>query len=313
MIGKIVTGKSFGGCVGYVVEKNQAEVLYGDGIRLENRMQMTHDFNMQRKLKPELGKAVAHISLNFSETDKDKLTNDKMLEMAKEYLQKMNIKDTQVLIVRHHDAQHPHCHLIYNRVDNYGKTIPDSYQYKKNVAVCKGMTLKHGLHIAPGKSKVNRKALKGSDKEKYLIHDLVKSVTFKAKNWKQFEAGLAKNGITLQFKYAGTTDKIQGVSFKKGEYTFKGSELDRSMSFSKLDHSFSINAGLNKSVNTQSTGNDYSPSLADQLREAIHSDKHQDNLLDALFSPQIYIEPDPEPFWIKKIRKGQDKSQGRSR
>jgi hypothetical protein len=313
MIGKIVTGKSFGGCIRYVVQKDKAEVLGGEGIRLENHVQMTNDFNMQRKLKEGLGKAVAHISLNFSEVDKGKLTNDKMLEVVKEYLQKMNIKDTQVLIVRHHDATHPHCHIIYNRVDNNGKTIPDNNQYKKNVAVCKDMTLKHGLHIASGKSKVNRQALKGTDKERYIIHDLVKSASLNAKSWKQFEAGLAKHGITLQFKYAGTTDKIQGVSFKKAEYTFKGSELDRSMSFAKLNSLFNNNAGLNKIMEAESSAKNQSPSFADQLKEAAQSNSHDSSLLDVLLTAEIHIEPDPEPFWIKKIRKRQDKSQGMTR
>lgn len=313
MIGKIVSGKSFGGCIRYVVQKSQAEILHGEGIRLENHVHMTNDFNMQRKLRPELGKAVAHISLNFSQVDKGKLSSEKMLELAKEYLQKMNIKDTQVLIVRHRDAGHPHCHIIYNRVDNNGKTIPDNHQFKKNVAVCKEITLKHGLHIAYGKSKVNRQALKGTDKEKYLIHDLVKSAGLNAKSWKQFEAGLAKQGITLHFKYAGTTDKIQGISFKKGEYTFKGSELDRSMSFSKLDSLFERNAGPNKTMETQGIDRDYTPSFADELRAAINTNSNELSLLEVLLSPAIDIVPDPEPFWIKKIRKGQDKSHGMSR
>lgn len=313
MIGKIVSGKSFGGCIRYVVQKNQAEILHGEGIRLENHLQMTNDFNMQRKLRQELGKAVAHISLNFSQVDKEKLSSDKMLELAKEYLQKMNIKDKQVLIVRHHDAGHPHCHIIYNRVDNNGKTIPDNHQFKKNVAVCREMTLKYGLYIASGKSKVNRQALKGTDKEKYLIHDLVKSAGLNAKSWKQFEAGLAKHGITLQFKYAGTTDKIQGISFKKGEYTFKGSELDRSMSFSRLDSLFERNAGPNKIMETERIGQDYTPSFADELRAAINTNSNDLGLLEVLLSTEIDIVSDPEPFWIKKIRKGQDKNQGMSR
>ncbi len=172
MIGKIVTGGSFGGCVRYVVQKNGSEILHGEGIRLENHSQMTRDFDMQRKLNSGLGKAVAHISLNFSSVDRERLTNKKMLEMAKEYLQKMNIKNTQVLIIRHNDADHPHCHIIYNRVDNNGKTISDSRQYHKNVNVCRAMTMKHGLHLASGKTKVNRLALEGSDRKKYLIHAL---------------------------------------------------------------------------------------------------------------------------------------------
>ena len=45
---------------------------------------------------------------------------------------------------------------------------------------------------------------------------------------------------------------MQGISFSKGEYTFKGSEIDRSFSFSKLDKCFG-DAGLNTAGSRQQT------------------------------------------------------------
>ena len=58
------------------------------------------------------------------------------------------------------------------------------------------------------------------------------------RNWRQLQTRLAEKGITFQFKYKGQTGEVQGISFSKGEYTFKGSEIDRSFSFSKLDKCF---------------------------------------------------------------------------
>lgn len=315
MIGKIIVGKSFGGCVRYVVKKEKAEVLYGEGIRLENTSQMTRDFNMQRKLNPELGQAVAHISLNFSAGDRDRLTNEVMLEMAKEYLKKMGIKDTQVLIVRHNYAKHPHCHLIYNRVDNHGKTISDAYQRRKNIKVCRDMTLKYGLQMAQGKSLVNRLALKGADKQKYLMHDRVRAASLTARNWEQFGKLLEKQGVMLQYKYAGKTAKVQGVSFKMGEYSFKGSELDRNLSFGKLDKMFEVNQGLRQAVRAERIDEGQSGSLADQLREAIADNSYREGLLDILLNSEIYVAPEPEPCRLRKKKKGQvkEQSQGISR
>lgn len=60
MIGKIVIGKSFRGCLRYVVQKQDAEILLAEGVRAGDASQMTRDFNMQRKLKPSLGNAVGH-------------------------------------------------------------------------------------------------------------------------------------------------------------------------------------------------------------------------------------------------------------
>ena len=58
MIGKPITGKSFGGCVRYVLDKKDATVLHGEGVRLHDTRSITQDFNLQRKTRPELGKAV---------------------------------------------------------------------------------------------------------------------------------------------------------------------------------------------------------------------------------------------------------------
>ena len=85
------------------------------------------------------------------------------------------------------------------------------------------MTLSHGLHMAIGKTLVSRQALKGTDQKKYQMHDMIRSVSLTAKNWKQFEKQLASKGIEMQFKYAGQTRTVQGISFKMGDYLFKGS------------------------------------------------------------------------------------------
>src|SRR5471030_152544 len=124
MIGKIPkTGKSFGGCIQYNVLKKQAVILEADGVRIDKIAHTIADFNMQRKMNPGLGQAVGHIALNWSANDAPKLTDELMVSIAKEYLQKMKIQDTQVLIIRHRDKEHPHVHIVYNRVNNDGKTI----------------------------------------------------------------------------------------------------------------------------------------------------------------------------------------------
>ena len=48
------------------------------------------------------------------------------------------------------------------------------------------------------------------------------------------------------------TAVMQGISFSKGEYTFKGSEIDRSFSFSKLDKCFG-DAELNTAGSNRQT------------------------------------------------------------
>lgn len=66
MIGKVTIGKSFGGCVHYVMEKDKAELLQGYGVRSRNAEIATHDFNEVRKQKPSIQNAVWHASISFA-------------------------------------------------------------------------------------------------------------------------------------------------------------------------------------------------------------------------------------------------------
>src|SRR6201999_734363 len=108
-------------------------------------------------------------ALSWSINDAAKLNDEVMVTLAKEYLQKMKIQDTQYLIVKHRDKDHPHIHIVYNRVNNEGKTISDNFQKQRNVKVSRDITLKHGLYLSPGKEQVNRQQLKGQDRVKYEL------------------------------------------------------------------------------------------------------------------------------------------------
>ena len=102
-------------------------------------------------------------SLSFSPEDAPKLTDERMTQIAREYMQKMGITDTQYLLVRHLDQPHPHCHLVYNRVGDHGQTISDRNIKLRNAKVCRELTERFGLHLAPGKEAVWRERLREPD------------------------------------------------------------------------------------------------------------------------------------------------------
>lgn len=270
MIGKIPKpGKSFGGCVQYNVLKKEAIILDADGIRIDKIAHTISDFNMQRKMKPSLGQAVGHIALSWSPNDKDKLSDEKMVSIAKEYLQKMKIQDTQVLMVRHKDKEHPHIHIVYNRVNNEGKTISDAFQHRKNISVCKELTLKHGLYLSQGKEQVNRQQLKGIDKLKYELYDTIKSLSLKVSSMDELKRELQKQGVGMLYKYKGDSKEIQGISFSKGDYKFKGSEIDRSLSYGKLSQ------GIDQRVKQEQQRDLRHKQFVGQLKQALNKSREE--------------------------------------
>ena len=171
MIGKIKKGSGFKGCVNYVLGKEQAVLLHADGVLTESRGDIIRSFCMQTGMNPDLKKPVGHIALSYSAVDAPKLTDEKMVQLAQEYMREMKITDTQYIIVRHQDREHPHVHIVFNRIDNNGKTISDRNDMYRNEQVCKKLKTKHGLYFAGGKEQVKQHRLKEPDKSKYEIYN----------------------------------------------------------------------------------------------------------------------------------------------
>ena len=111
-------------------------------------------------------KSVGHIAQAFSKEDEHRLTDRIMAVIALEYLEKMGIKDTQVLVVRHFDKEHPHVHIAFNRIANDGRTISDQNERIRSTRICKELTRKYGLYVSEGTETVQLHRLKEPDKPK---------------------------------------------------------------------------------------------------------------------------------------------------
>ncbi|KAA6338395.1 hypothetical protein EZS27_013596 [termite gut metagenome] len=266
MIGKIIKGRSFKGCISYVLGKKNAKLLDSEGVLLNDTKSIINSFYMQSLMNPKLAKSVGHIPLAYSKDDASKLTDEFMVQLAKEYMKAMQIENTQYIIVRHHDREHPHCHIVFNRVDNEGKTISDRNDHFRNEKVTKALKEKYGLTFGVGKDKVNIHRLNEPDKTKYEIYKTIKSALKSSKDWKQFKNTLNRENIELKFKYKGQTDEIQGISFSKGDYSFKGSEIDCSFSYSKLNVILTENALEQQPIQPQIQNNGWNT-----LQETVES------------------------------------------
>ena len=236
MIGKLKKGSSFVGCVRYVTGKDEAKILASDGVLLDTNAEIVQSFELQRQLNPRIKKPVGHIALSFKLEYKPRLTDEFMAKIAIEYMQMMGITDTQFIIVRHHNTDNPHCHVVYNRINNEGKLISDRNDYRRNEQVTKALKSRYGLTYGTDKSKTNTRKLRNAERAKYEIHNAVKDALKVADSWQKFKKELAKRGVCLELVYMDKEQtKVQGIRFSKDGYSFKGTQISREYSFVKLD------------------------------------------------------------------------------
>jgi hypothetical protein len=248
LIVKTNTGKSFGGCVNYVLEKEKAEVLHVEGVRMDTPKHMTSDFNRVRLQNPNLGKAVLHTSVSFPEADRGKITDEMMKNIAKDYANKFGLE--QYAVVKHNDAKHEHFHIVANRVKYDGQTVSDNFIASRGVELSKQLEVKYNLSRAQAQNKdikqTNLQALKGNDKVKYDIFQAVQKELPSCRNLEQLQEKLKSHGIEVT-PHRQETGRIYGVSYKKDNITFAGSKIDKSLSYGSLNNRFENNLNLKNS------------------------------------------------------------------
>ncbi len=215
MIAKNIKGKSFKGYVSYVMHEG-ATLLEAEGVWAESKQDIIRSFAMQRSGRKEIKQPVGHIPIAFSPEDKERMTDEFMVLLAKEYMEEMGIKNTQYIIVRHENTANLHLYMVDNRINNDLKLISFNHDYKRNIKVCKKLKDKYNLTYGQGKEKVKREKLNNPDKVKYYIHDAIMSVLYSYKHPADLRFAFKEYGIDIDYKHKRATNEIEGVSFRCG-------------------------------------------------------------------------------------------------
>ncbi|WP_195668011.1 relaxase/mobilization nuclease domain-containing protein [Bacteroides intestinalis] len=244
MIAKIKTRVDFGGIVNYANDqknkKKCATLLAHEGVCAINNKLIADSFGLQASMRPKVKSPVKHVSLAFSSQDISRFPDNEegdalMVEIAKKWMEQMGIRNTQYIIDRHHDTKHPHCHLVFNRIDNEGNLISDSNERICNAKVCRALTKEYGFYFAPKNSKArNKSRLRPHQLRKYNLRSSVLDAQVNSRSWNDFISTLKGQDIDMRFNHAENSDKIRGISFCMDEFSIAGSKLDRDLSFNNL-------------------------------------------------------------------------------
>ena len=274
MIAYIINGKSFGNCVDYVTRRALEERLYNEqshqqktaerkyeanngediiehlskdwhllcatsDIRIyEGRKAMVEDIARPTKTRKPIKDPVGHISLDFHPKDKPRMTDKLMAEIAQDYMKQMGLTNTPFIVVRHYDKEHPHCHIVFSRVDYDGKILTQTTNFKKNERVCKALNKKYQL--MQGKSKLNTDVskLRGKEKVRYqLVQDIAKLFIHPSvKDWDSYLDILRQHGITVKEKVRKSGR--MNLYYCVGKHEFRYRKLNPYLSRENLEKVF---------------------------------------------------------------------------
>ena len=236
MIAKIKTRESFAGIVDYAHDynndKKKARLIDYKDVCIISNKSIADSFTVQASIHSKIAKPVKHVSLGFSPNDAHLFTDDEkgdelMVRIAKDWMKEMGIGNTQYIIARHLDTEHPHCHLVFNRIDNDGNVISDSRERIRNMAVCKLLNKKYGLYVAPSKSKkIHEDRLRGYEAKKHKLRMDINNILDRSSNWEDFRRLLKEAGISIRVFTSSQTNTIRGISFANHQISISGSKLE---------------------------------------------------------------------------------------
>jgi len=124
MIGKIINGKSFKGCLAYVLGRPAFEII-NMNVCGETASEMAEVFELTQQLRPRLTRAVSHMMLSISPNES--LSDQSWTQIIDRYLREMGFTNNFFVAVKHNDKNHEHVHLAASRIRCDGTVVSDSW------------------------------------------------------------------------------------------------------------------------------------------------------------------------------------------
>ena len=251
MIAKFKNRIDFAGLVSYAndIKSNEkrGRLLSFQGVCVVSNETIADSFNTHlrhpdsRGRVHHIGQPVKHVSISFSPEDAhlfpDNEQGDRfMAQLVDEWLRGMGITNAQYIVARHFDKTHPHCHLVFSRIDLDGNVISAFNERIRNAKVCKEIKLRHGLTFGNMTGeKVNRDRLRPIQQLRFDIKSAAIAAANSSASWAEFQHALEAHGIEAAFSINRSTGEIRGISFAKDSYRFAGSKLSKQkLTYGKL-------------------------------------------------------------------------------
>lgn len=232
MVAKITIPRSIEAALNYnekKVQKGTAQCLYAANYLNEaknmNFYQKMDGFEKHNRLNKMAATKTLHVSLNFDPSEK--LSNNRLMEVANVYMEKIGFGEQPFLVYKHEDAGHPHIHIVSTTIKENGSRI-NTHNIGRNQSekARKEIELQYGLVKAerqqqllkPGIKPVDvEKAIYGKSETKRSISNVVGAVfgQYKFTSLPEFNAALKQfNVVADRGREEGRIYKNRGLVYR---------------------------------------------------------------------------------------------------
>jgi hypothetical protein len=242
MIAKAVKGKGFRGALNYDLTHEKGYLL-DTNMSADKSRELAAEFGEIRRLRPNLNKAVLHVSL--SAAPDEKLSDEQWREIGREYLRGMGLDNNQYVMTRHTDTEHEHIHILANRIRFDGQVTTDSHDYRRQEVLMRKIEKDYALQQlepslnaerkAPTKDEIECAIRTGEPSTRQQLQQLCDGAAKDCHSMSQYIDRLEHIGVQVVPVLQLEGEKLSGLSYRLDEVTMKGSDLGRGYTPSGLN------------------------------------------------------------------------------
>lgn len=237
MIAKAVKGVGFRGALDYDIKQEKGYLL-DTNMSSDTPRALAQEFGTIRQLRPNLGKAVLHVSLSAAVGEH--LTDQQWRTIGQRYLAGMDLDHNQYVMTRHTDTEHEHIHLVVNRIQFNGSVTSDSHDYRRQEAIMRSIERDYGLQqvapsievqrTAPTKGEIEHSLRTGVPSTRQRLQQLCDGAAQNCTSFTVYQERLDAAGVALVPVVQLDGAKLSGLSYRLEGVTMKGSDLGKGYS-----------------------------------------------------------------------------------
>lgn len=231
MIGKIKIGAGFRGALNYNFRESKGNVI-ASTMAGKTARELAAEFGAIRALRPSMTRAVFHTSISIAPGEQ--LSDNQWRFVSDKVLNGLDFEGSQSVVFRHDDTEHPHIHILANRIRIDGSVVSDSKDYARLEKIMRDLEKELGLRIvvdsadaprrAPTPGELARFARTGEPSIKMRLQQLCDEAADGCTSVSAYEARLALAGVDIipamqlaGAKFNGATYRLEGVLMKASD------------------------------------------------------------------------------------------------
>ena len=247
MVGNITSGQSFGRLGWYLAEKDPDRVAWTAARNTSERepARIAKEMQDMAACSSRVEKPVYHVSISLDPGDD--LSDEQLKGVADQTLRDLGLEEHQAAFVAHDDTDHPHVHLMVNRVHPGTEKAWEAWKDRNRLKLSlerqerelgvrlTGSNVEHGdRDRQPSRSigEIKEAERRGEKSFPDQVREKALSDFKEANGWGDLERRLDEHGLQL------VGGRKRGGVVTDGERHTKLSKVSRSISRTKLDERF---------------------------------------------------------------------------